>query len=228
MTSRMFRSVASGSLIVVSIAVAWKAALRRSQLESSLIELDHDHDRINLEAQTAKAAASRVIITSDAPKPVQQGSLDKAILLERAARNDQNLQALWMKSDRAGMYFRYAAFYYALGLTPAQVAKFERVMVEHLQNARDLNAAANEQGILSSDPAITQLQSQEQARFNLALTEALGPDGPQQLLHFDDGSPRAIGSSSPTRQTVDRLSAVLADSATPITPQQAQHLVSLL
>ena len=226
MTSRMFRSVVSGFLIVVSIAVAWKAAVRRSQLEGSLTELNQD--QINLEAQTAKAEARRVIIARDAPKPVQKGGLDKAMLVEKAARNDQKMQALWMKSDRAGMYFRYAAFYHALGLTPAQVAKFERVMAEHFQNDRDIKAAANEEGILSSDPAITQLQSQEQSRFNSALTDALGPDGPHQLLDFDDGSPGALGSSSPTRQMVDRLTAVLADSANPITPQQAQQLVNLL
>jgi hypothetical protein len=217
MISHPLRSYVSGILIVFSLVVAWKAAQRRSILDGSLPRLDRD--RINLETQKANVDAHRASLDQEVAKPIQDNR-GRSKLIEKLRRNDPKMQALRLKTDRAWTYFKYAAFFHSHGLLPPPIANFEQMMAEHGLNNDDINAVADEKGIPLSDPAIVELQSQERSRFNSALIDLLGPEGPEQVQQFDN--------SAPARQMTDRLTAVLADSPNPVSAQQAQQLVSLL
>jgi hypothetical protein len=218
MISRPLRSSVSGILIVFSLVVAWTAAQRRIILDGSLASLDRD--RIDLDTQKANVDARRASLDREVAKPIRDDGGQRSRRIEELRRNDPKMQALRLKTDRAWAYFKYAAFIHSRGLSPLQIAKFEQIIAEHGLNNDDINAVADEKGIPLSDPAIVDLQSQERSRFNSVLIDLLGPEGPEQLQQFDDGAP--------ARQMADRLAAVLADSPNPVSPQQAQELVSLV
>lgn len=142
------------------------------------------------------------------------------IRMENLARNDPTMQAIRLKRIRADLFFRYAGFFRQQGLTAQQIEKFEALKAEHSLNEDDINAAAENNGLVRTDPAVSRLHAQEDDRFRAAVKDLLGPDGLPQLEVFDK--------STSERMAVDRLTAVLAETANPVSPLQAKQLIDIL
>jgi hypothetical protein len=134
--------------------------------------------------------------------------------------NDPKVHALYLKSYRARLFLVYNSFYKSLGLTEAQIDKFEDAKAKNHEGRVDLAVAANSQGVASSDSAIAALQLQEDEQARTAEIGILGQDGYQQLQQFN--RTQALGS------LMEDMSSALAYGPAPITAAQAAQLQSIL
>jgi len=231
MNRRVIRSAVSGLLIVVALIVAWMAAMRHRTADTAVADLERK--RANLERQIAGTDARRAAIErsasqvrataqpqASAPGTAAIDDRNDWMRMEKVARSDPKMQAIRAKRMHADLYFQYAGFFHRQGMTSEQIEKFEALKAEHSLNGDDINAAAENMDLGRTDPAISRLRTEEDNRFRASVKDLLGPDGVQQLEAFEQ--------STSERRAVDRLTAVLSDTANPVSPQQAGQLIDIL
>jgi len=121
---------------------------------------------------------------------------------------------------RSQLALKYVPLYHKLGLLPAQTEKFEDLITERDEEKMDLQATAQSQSMVESDPAITSIQERQDADLSKAEIGLLGDTGYQQLQQFDR--------MQPLEDFVDRYVAdFIPPTSTPLTEGQREQLLNV-
>lgn len=179
-------------------AAAEECRARRAGLESALADAAAKQDRLK-----ASLAAS----PARPPTP-------RELML-----NDPTLQAMWLAARQARLSRNYSLLYQRLGLTPAQIDRFQAAMTKHEEQMMDLAAIAEKQDP-ESRAAVNALRKKAAQELDAVLQDILGADGRQRLTDYDRaGAMRAI---------VGSIAGTAAMEGIPLSPTQAEQLTAIL
>lgn len=140
----------------------------------------------------------------------------------QALMNDPQFTKLMALQQKGQLDSRYGALFKELGLSPAQVDAFKNLLLQKQNAARDVLAAARDQGL---DPrtdraTINQLLAQSNAEVDNQIQSTLGDAAYQQYKTFEQ--------TLPQRNTVNQLQQSLSYTSTPLQDAQAQQLIQIL
>jgi hypothetical protein len=180
-----------------------------------------ERDNTALEAAWAGAAArgeaSRGADGPEgAPKPPSTASLLAA---------DPKLMDLFLRSFRANLFLRYGVYYQRYHLSPAAIGQFEELSTAHEGEIMDLQAAAEAQGLTTSDPGVAALRQQSNQEYRVAIAELALTAGISPLQFKQES---AAQPSAHTRDVVTDVAGLVALSPTPMTNAQAAQLAPLI
>jgi hypothetical protein len=142
----------------------------REQVSASLRE------KLN-RAQTALTAPKVVDPKDSLP------AKDDATLLAA----DPKLRELYLKGIRSGLGFLYGSMYQmyqSLGLTQAQIDKFEELATAQADDVITMKAAALAQGLTLSDPAFAALEKQNLEQYYATIDREVGAPVSQKLIEY--------------------------------------------
>ncbi|MEY2879227.1 MAG: hypothetical protein RLZZ15_1607 [Verrucomicrobiota bacterium] len=230
------------ALATAGVAVlAWRqqrelAALRTAALQSSeradLQRRIWDLERRNrdladragaprgeTESPAATAGAATPASRPDGPPRGGRGNPLQQVAALRAALAKPDVQAMIAVQQKALVDARYAALFRQLGLPAAQRAKVEALMTEFQNTGLDVLTVATEQGV--RDPqGIRQLMEAVRADYLNGVKAALGDAAFQQFQNYEQ--------TLPQRALVNQLQQRLSSTDTPLSPAQADQLVTIL
>lgn len=124
------------------------------------------------------------------------------------------------KHYMATLPLKYGAFYRRLGLRREQIAAFEALLGEQFQLSDDKIVAARTKGVSLEDPSIAKLRLKEQDELQQRQKELLGEDGWAKLVEYSK--------AEPARVAVYELTAILNNSASPLSVAQQDSLEELI
>jgi hypothetical protein len=99
--------------------------------------------------------------------------------------SDPVLRALYLTSFRANLALRYGPIYQSLGLTQAQIDKFEELATAQADELVTLHAAALAQGLKLTDSDVTALEKRSDDRFYTTIASEVGEAVAQQMSQLD-------------------------------------------
>jgi hypothetical protein len=197
------------------------AALQEKDLDAQLHQREFDTKFAALQAKAHKNAAANDNTTSQNPADDQRqrGGFGNM----RAQMNDPQFAQFMALQQKARLDSTYGPLFkqltQQLNLSPAQLAAFQNLLTEKQNAARDVFAAARDQGL---DPAtdraeIGQLVAQSNAEIDQQIQSTLGPDGFAQFQSYEQ--------TLPERNTVNQIQQSLSYTSTPLTDAQYQQLL---
>jgi RNA polymerase sigma factor (sigma-70 family) len=130
------------------------------------------------------------------------------------------LQRLALEMQRANLGIQFGPLYRKLGLSPQQVAAVETQMVEGMQNAIDIVAAASAKGVSPMDPAIASLGREAKTNADNALRGLLGDAAFQEFNEYQR--------TFRARELISPVIASMVYSETPLTPAQVDRLTEVV
>ena len=137
---------------------------------------------------------------------------------------DPKLMDLYLRSFRAGLPDRFGAIYARLGMSPAQIDRFEELSTAHEGEIMDLRAAAEAQGLPDDDPGIAAMRQQSNRDYRtaittLALSLGLTPSRLEQENNLANGALESV---------LGGVASLAALSPAPMTYAQAGQLAPIL
>ena len=222
---------------VTGAIVAWRQYQELIELRAAALNSDERADwqkrlsatekrRIELESQVHALQAQDPVAptTAEEASPTEQPRFDRRNGPGnfRAMMERPEVQRLMAMQQRASLDGRYASLFKGLALTPDQLDKFKDLLVEKRTSMLDVMAAAREQGINPrSDPeAFSKLVAHAQAEIDNNIRATIGDSGFSQYEDYEK--------TMPQRTVVGQLEQRLSYSATPLTQQQSEQMVSIL
>jgi hypothetical protein len=226
---RKFIGVAATLVAILALGAAWyffreiQAAERgRISLTASL-ERTRERTRAEAAARGRQSGAGRDGQSADhaggpagaAPRP---GAPTVAALLAA----DPKLMVLYLKNFRAQLPDLYGFEYARLGLSPAQIDKFEELTTAHEGETMDLRAAAQAQGLPANDPGIAAMRKQSDRQYQLAVLSLAGisavqaqndqrmASGQMETILANVASLTAVGPAPMTYAQAGQLAPILA------------------
>jgi len=194
---------ASLTIVTFSSAVSWIKTRLAHEAESSLETFAQrrarsakeiqtleerlasiEKDRVNLQAdldesKKAKAPTATVLTPKNASPDARQVNPMEALL------KDPKLQNYFFASQRASLAKNYGPFFQRLGLTPAQITKFEDILMEREEQKMDLQAVAESQGLRADSATLTTLRKQSEEKILTEQAALLGPAGVNQWQQYE-------------------------------------------
>jgi hypothetical protein len=164
-----------------------------------------------IERSPAPPAAAK-ITAANVPPPRQ----DPATLVA----SDPELRSLYLKSFRANLAQRYLGMYQSLGLSQAQIDKFEDLATAQADDGLTRQAAALAQGLTLSDPGLADLQKESLAQFEASVANDVSPAAAQQL--------RLLDRTQEAQNLLILTQKLVALGSTPLTSSQGSQLVQIL
>jgi len=227
-------SVLSAALgwVALALALAWVAVRSAGQAEAAVADMAKK--QLGLDAAIT-AVQDRIValVRSEealraALREAQERQTAASAARKAAARpnmatllaSNPKVHALYMRSFRANLTTQFQPLYHTLGFSPAQVEKFEDLMMEREEERMDLQAAAQAQGLAPSDPAMAALQQQQDDQLREAEVGLLGDAGYQQLQQFNR--------VQPLEGAVTQMVATYVAETSPLTALQREQLVDVL
>ena len=208
-------------------ALAWKQHLEvialRAALQAKDWEVQHaQQHQDDLESKLAALRASAKAATAAGQTPPDDQRPRGRFANMQALMNDPKFAQLLDLQEKARLDSTYAPLFkqlaQQLGLTPAQIAAFQNLLVQKQDAARDVLTAARDQG--ADHAEINQLMAQSNAEIDSQIAATLGPDGFNQYQNFEQ--------TLPERNTVNEIQNSLTYSGTPLTDQQVQQVIQIL
>lgn len=185
---------------------------REQVAEQRAIELEAKVRTLESAATAAKTASP-----SKAAGSGQLASVD--VQMEMLLANPE-YQELSLKSELAGLRFRYGPLYQKLGLSAQQIADFESALIEKQQLIHDARFSAMNQGMSLNDPSLAKVFESPLKAMKDKLTAILGEDGYTQ---YD-----AYKNTASARSTADNLASSLYYTDSPLTADQADKLTAIV
>ncbi len=168
-------------------------------------------------------------VRGDRPGASERASSTAATEVPESARENPwakpGYTKAWLDQFRAGIGLRFGPLYRALGLSAAQIAKFEVVLTEGQQGLVDVWTEASGQGLRSAGDsstatAVARLTSEPLKIMEDGLKALLGDAGFARYQQFDK-----VGGS---RNLIMELAGGLYYSETPLTGAQGEALAGLI
>ncbi|MDO8539710.1 MAG: hypothetical protein Q7S40_04655 [Opitutaceae bacterium] len=235
---------------MIGAIVAWHSHRTTQQFDSEIAALVQRRaalakTALRLEGEIAASQSQRAELEATIdqsrarPRSVANVAGPASARAAGSPRSNPELHARALETLKTGLPQKYAAFYRALGLTPAQTAKFEALLIEHEGRRRDIMAAETAVRIDSAtaktreaitldgrrvqvlvDPAIATLRRDEDMRFKTELTSLLGESGNARLEAFDQ--------TAESRGVVTELVRNLSLGSAPLSVEQGTQLFAIL
>jgi hypothetical protein len=149
------------------------------------------------------------------PPPVN----DPSVVVNALLKKDPALMALYLDSQRAKVGRSYGPLFQALQLSQNQIDRFEDLMAGHEAQMAALKAAAESQGLQSSDPATASSSKEADQQLAAAQLAVLGEVGYGQMQEYN----RTLS----VRTLVSQFAGTVAF-IDPLTPQQGEQMVLAL
>ncbi len=134
--------------------------------------------------------------------------------------NDPKLQGLYFSAERPRSEALYLQLFRDLQLSPAQIARFEDLVMRRREQWLDLVDTMQAEGLAADDPAVVRLQQQIAAEFRAGQLDLLGDAGYAQLEAYE----RTL----PVRQVVHKFAGSLALEGEALTAAQVSQLTQVL
>jgi hypothetical protein len=140
----------------------------------------------------------------------------------QAMMNDPEFVKQMAVQQKAMLDNRYAALFKELALTPAQLQQFQNLLMEKQDAARDVLAAAQQQGLnfRNDRDEINQLMQQSNAEIDSQIQSALGPNAYAQYQAYEQ--------TLPARNTANQIQTSLSYTSDPLTDDQKKKLIPIL
>ena len=196
----------------------WDLERRNRSLQDQLADSGSAGNR---PASSARPAAGTSPTNPASPEARPLSAFNQLAAL-RATLAKPEVQALVAVQQKAAIESRYAALFKTLALAPEQTEKLKTLLLDQANTRQDVLAAALEQGLdpRANAAAIQQLIADAQAGTDRALRDVLGDAGVARLRTYEQ--------TEPQRLIVAELQQRLSYTATPLSPDQADRLVSVL
>jgi hypothetical protein len=207
-------------LLAVLAIVLWQGAhLRQARARRAAAALGHEG--VLRDIRALRASLAELLRREDELRP----SAPEGRKAEPPSEADEaaQLQQRRVRILKAWLALRNAALYRRLNATPAQIASYEDLVVNHFLRMQDIAEAAQAEKMLRTDPAIVQMESDENGQYVQQLQQlgqALDPGMAQAVADFEK--------LSPARSLVDAVAGNLYNTDDPLTPQQADQLTQIL
>jgi len=212
--------------LIILVAVLGAAALlirhhvqARNAAEEKLASLSRQRAEV-----AAKLARERQTVADLEKNNAELGQQKQKLFSEQAQAKTEkagftSMEAAEKKTLRIWANLKYAQLFQKLGLTPAQIDRFEDIVAEHQLRLHEITEGAKAAGAANSDPDVAKLQSDENRRFDAAAATVLGEQGNQQLQEFQR--------TEMPRYWVGQLAGNVYDSQ-PLSAEQSEQLVQIL
>jgi hypothetical protein len=235
-------------MLVVGIAalgIAWHSARRRHLSEAAradvaaenarLVRVIGDGERRLAASKREHTALRQALETARKPPvatpgpaagarpPASAAGLQTTGTIAERLQKDPQYQLQWLATKRAELTAKYGPFYRSLGLTPAQIARFEENFIRREEKNIDYGAISlaqnREHGQISAElwGLMTKVEPEHQA----AQRELLGDDGYRQWRDYE----RTVWVRNLVNGWAGGAAVVARD---PFTPQQGEQLVRIL
>lgn len=203
-------------------AQAGEAHVLRGRLERAAKELREAGDRAQA-AESGTAGLSKEIdrlrSTLAPVKPADVEARHEEVI-NRLVVSNPELRKLYARQQTIRFQTRYGPLYRTLGLTPAQIAEFERIRGDNVLAQSDIFREGLAQGLTKDDPIVQELIKQANKRQEDSLRALLGEDGAQRLQTYE----RTL----PLRNVANTLAGSVYFTDTPLTPEQAEQLTQIV
>jgi hypothetical protein len=223
-------AVAAGVLLAFALGFAWHNFQSARRTAASLAELGEQRGQLDMSIRRARervaarrqdAIALQNKINSAQPPKSTPGNSPQAKDPATLMASDQKLRSLYLKSFRALLAVRVAWMYQSLGLTQAQIDRFEEMAEAREDDIVTMKAAAIAQGLAQSDPGLAALQKQSEVQFYAAVASEVSVALSQALINLDR--------VEPVQEDATNMSFLLAPLGTPhLTGWQEAQLGQLL
>jgi hypothetical protein len=197
-------------LTVVAGVAIWEMQSARA-LEVDLSAVNLRRMALLSEARTLRASAANFGRTDQVTGAAQQEAPIRGVDTPAQQQSRVRIIRAWLK-------LRYAGFYRKEGLSPEQIVRFEDLSVNHFLRKQDIVATAQAENIPYSDPAIAELEKQENRQFQDEIAGALGSQISGEFAQYQRTGPVSEVADALAGNTffVDALSAQQADQLTRI------------
>jgi len=211
--------------------LAWRQAQKIRQLQASLIATSAAPAPHKPAVHWSDAVTATKAKTTAEPDEPADDTADNAQPARQRRNNRPNFTALmanpafakaWNTEQRARIDARYAALFKKLNLSPEQQTALANLLLERQNSARDVFAAAREQGLNPGQNRddLRKMVTDAQAEVDQNIKTTLGDTAYQQYQNYENTqSQRAI---------VSQLNQTLSALATPLTTAQSDFLVQAL
>lgn len=165
------------------------------------------------EWERARRSANRVFAqatTAKTPPPADRLSADQ-ISAEDARAS---------RAIHATMDLKYRPLLERLGVSADAITQWEDAAVRYDQRMRDIAAAARDQHLSLSDPAIAELRRAETAKMMEKETILIGPEAHAEVAR--------LSALTPVTNLVEQLAGMQFASDAPLTPAQGEQLTNLI
>lgn len=229
-------------LVVGAGGMAWNEARRAQDTEHRLAEVGREMARTSKAIQALEqrlAAADRAPSDQQTPSTslaknetsapaLSPASARVAAMLRKFQEsfNNPTAQAVRLASGRAKLRNSHGVLFRRLGLTPAQMERFQDITARRDEQKMDLNeilrVEAEANGIISAETggAVSKLMSQVDADYEAGQRALLGEEGFREL--------REYGRTVETRTIASELAGAAVVAGVPFTAQQAEQLTQVL
>jgi hypothetical protein len=164
---------------VLALGAAWYFFRETRAAERAQISLTASLQRARERTRTEEAAP-RTSGDGSSASAAHAGNPDGAAphpaapSLAALLSADPKLMALYLRNFRANLPDIYGFEYARLGLSPAQIDKFEELTTAHEGETMDLRAAAQAQDLPANDPGIAAMRKQSDRQYQLAVLALAG------------------------------------------------------
>lgn len=232
-------------------ALAWKDTRRKSEIQTAITMIAQKRSRLDAEIREreqwlATADGNRVRLQSErdgllkakatpttpveakktATAPTSSALMAQALQQFENDQKDPKIQVSQLASRRSKVRSTYELLFRTLGLSPAQIEKFQEIAARLEAQKMDLNAILGEEvkanQVISEGTwsAVKKLQAKADADYQSAQRELLGETGYRQLQDYER--------TSPVRTMVSGLAGTAVLAGLPISAQQAERLTQVL
>lgn len=158
----------------------------------------------------------------NAPPPISASALRPGNPLGSlyALRGDAAAMEAWLEAERSGLDLQLGPLFASLGLTPDQIERMKRILMERFESLVDLVGAAQARGWKMSDPEVKASYQAAVEKMENELHALLGDASYEQLKQY--------GATTSIREIVHALAGDLYYTAAPLTSPQAEQLVQLV
>jgi RNA polymerase sigma factor (sigma-70 family) len=228
----------TGVLAVIAIGFGVHQYAKSRATETSLAAMTQERDGLSarlrgLEKQletkmTATQVATPATNAADRAKTSEEARItagsDAAgaseAALDKLVAGNPELQRLYVQQQTIRLRARYGPFYRSVGLTPAQIEQFEKVMAVFAQASIDVPTVAVAQGLQKNDPAVATLMQQALDQKTQDLRAVLGGSSYDELQQYER--------TRSMRDVATSLASELYYTDTPLTADQADQLTQIV
>jgi hypothetical protein len=238
MTPKKFLIATSFAVAAVAFIVAWQkarsirenedlrlgAAQRQAIAQREIQQLEKRlaaGERIAADLQAALDESKKkpaATAASAAGKPgMPEGSRPSPT---EVIMQDPKLQNAFFAAQRAAIATGYGPFFQQLGLSPAQIAKFEDIMIKRAELDLDVRSVAQSKRSSPDSPEVAALRQQANDEVNAAQSELLGAEGFERWREYER--------STIVRGMVEKFAGAMVLEAAPLTAHQAEQVTQIL
>jgi len=239
MSAKKFLMVGAAVIIGVAagvasrnVCLAWATESALSSITSQQAVVDAETRR--LESQLATAEMGRLALQSklDALRKPKASKIVTPVspalapqehrpTIAEHLQKEPDTQRFYLAGLKAEAVARYGALFRALALSPAEIGKFQDILIKRDEQNMDLTAIRQSQGLSDQDATVMKLQNENDAEYQAAQQALLGETRYRQLQDYER--------TTYVREMVNGWAGgAVVEARLPFTAPQAEQLIQVL